>query len=229
MFSNDIMKSSEVRIAIDGFAATGKSTISKELSNKMNLTYLNTGFLYRLVALYFIKNKIIIDDDQILKNSLKKLKINFKNGKVTSNFDFFEKELFQNNVSLMASKIASKKIVRNFLYNIQKDFSKNKGIILEGRDIGTIIMPDADVKFFLTVSLDEGAKRRFNDLKNEGKNVLFEDVKKDLEKRNFNDLNRKLDPLKKDNDAIEIDTTNLTKSEVVEIIQKKIIEVLKNE
>ncbi len=223
------MKLNEVRIAIDGFAATGKSTISKELSNKLNLVYLNTGFLYRLVALYFIKNRIMIDDSELLNRSLKNLKISFKHEKITSNFDFKEEELFENDVALIASKIATIKKVRSFLLNIQKDFSKNKGIILEGRDIGTKIMPDADIKFFLTVSLEEGAKRRFNDLKNDQKDLLFESVKDDLEKRNYNDLNRKLDPLKKASDAIEIDTTNLKKEEVIEFINNKIIEVTKSE
>ncbi len=222
------MKLNDLRIAIDGGAATGKSSVSKLIANKIGVTYLNTGDLYRLVALFCLKNNILIKEKNILKE-LNKLEVYFENNKIKSNFLFEYDELHSLGVSQVASIVSSYKGVRDFLFNVQRDLASKKGVLLEGRDIGTKIMPDADIKFFLTVNLEVGAQRRFNELKGKVSDFTLESVKKELEKRNENDSGREISPLKKASDAIEIDTSNLTKDEVVEKIYNNITTRFKSE
>ncbi len=223
------MKLNELRIAIDGGAATGKSSISKELANKLGINYLNTGDLYRIIAYFAIKNNIL-SEKELLKN-LSKIKIYFdkEKSKISSNIDFTYENLHSNIVSEKASFFAQFSSVRNFLLDIQKEIAKEKGILLEGRDIGTKIMPNADIKFFLTVSNKEAAKRRFEELKIKNSSLTLKEVEEDIKLRNNNDTNRLDSPLVKAYDAIEIDTSNFSKNEIIEKIYLLILERFENE
>lgn len=216
------MKSCKLRIAIDGGAATGKSSISQMIAEKLNIPVLNTGMLYRLVTLYAIRNNLVKNQDKLIKH-LDNIKINFQSSNLSANFDFTLDELNSQQVSDSVSKVSEISEVRKFLFNLQRKVAISPGIVVEGRDIGTKIMPDADFKFFLTVSPEIAAKRRQEQLNINGV-VNFEKIKENIESRNNIDSNRKSSPFKMANDAIIIDTTFLTKDEVF----KKIYQILIN-
>lgn len=194
-------------VAIDGPTASGKGTVAKNLAQKLNLPYLNTGGLYRAVALYLIKNNIDYNDlDSVLK--------------ILDNVDFSnldDPELYVENVGFIASHVAKIQEVRDFLLKFQKDFAK-KGGVLDGRDIGTVICPDAEYKFFLTATVEERANRRYKEMISKNQNASYEEILEKLKARDKNDMERKNAPLLKADDAIEIDTTNMTKEEVFDKI-----------
>ena len=192
-------------VAIDGPTASGKGTVAKVLAERLNLPYLNTGGLYRAVALFIIKNNI----DYNNVNNVKKIlpKVNF------SNLD--NPELYVENVGFVASFIAKMQDVRDFLLTFQRNFAA-KGGVLDGRDIGTIICPNADYKFYITATVEERANRRYKEMIAKGEKVTYDDILEKLKLRDKNDTERKNSPLLKAKDAIEIDTTNMTKDEVFE-------------
>ena len=206
-------------IAIDGGAATGKSSLSKAISKKLNIAYLDTGSLYRAITLYYIENNIELNDENVLKNldnievsveNVNSENVVYLNGKdVTSKL---HENIVSNNVSLV-SKIPE---VRKKILNLQRDSAKEKSIVVDGRDIGTVVFPDADVKLFLVASLEKRAIRRKEDLKNGNENVDEEKLQKELAKRDEQDSTRKVSPLKKADDAFEIDTTFTTVDEALE-------------
>lgn len=209
----------KIIIAIDGGAATGKSSLSKAISKKLNIAYLDTGSLYRAITLYYIENNIEINDENVLKNldnievsveNVNSENVVYLNGKdVTSKL---HENIVSNNVSLV-SKIPE---VRKKILNLQRDSAKEKSIVVDGRDIGTVVFPDADVKLFLVASLEKRAIRRKEDLKNGNENVDEEKLQKELAKRDEQDSTRKVSPLKKADDAFEIDTTFTTVDEALE-------------
>ena len=192
-------------VAIDGPTASGKGTVAKTLAERLNLPYLNTGGLYRAVALFVINNNI----DYNNVNDVKKIlpKVNF------SNLD--NPELYVENVGFVASFIAKMQDVRDFLLTFQRNFAA-KGGVLDGRDIGTIICPNADYKFYITATVEERANRRYKEMITKGEKVTYDDILEKLKLRDKNDTERKNSPLLKAKDAIEIDTTNMTKDEVFE-------------
>lgn len=197
-------------IAVDGFCASGKGTIAKKLSEKLNLPYLNTGALYRAVG-YELKKNNFEDFNNIEKILELAKNINFE---VLDNLEFFTED-----TGIWASKIAKIQQVRDFLFNIQKEFTKKpNGAILDGRDIGTVICPEAEYKFFITASLEERTKRRYKEMLEKGKNTTFEEIFQQLKERDLADINRSVSPLKKAEDAIEIDTTKMSPDEVIKYV-----------
>ena len=190
-------------IAIDGPTASGKGTVAERLAKKLNLPYLNTGGLYRAVALTVIKNNIDYNNTEDVIKILPKVDFS----------DLNNPELYIENVGFVASYVAKIKEVRSFLLDFQRNFA-SKGGVLDGRDIGTIVCPNADYKFFITASIEERAKRRYNEMISKGENVSYEDILEKLKTRDKNDKERKNSPLMIATDAIEIDTTNMTKDEV---------------
>ena len=187
-------------IAVDGSAASGKSTGSKIIAQHFNFKLLNSGKLYRFLAFNMLKDK------KSLKNWKYLLKIS-KNISITK---LNEKKLNQQDVSYLASKIAKNKKVRKLLKNFQKKFTKNKKFIIEGRDIGSVIIPNADLKLFFKCSLNEKTKRRYIELKKINPNISFGNVKNAIKKRDFFDKNRKESPLLFVKGAVLVVTTNLT-------------------
>ena len=199
-------------IAVDGFSASGKGSLCTSLSKILKLPYLNTGALYRAIGL-----KLKQLDFHDFENTKKILEI-------ANDIDFSKldnPELFTEEIGALASKVAIIPEVREFLLNLQKEFCNNAdGAILDGRDVGTTICPDAKYKFFITASAEERAKRRYKEMLTKGIETTYNEILTKIKDRDYNDLNRKTSPLKKAVDAIEIDTTNLSKEEVLNTVLK---------
>jgi len=215
-------------IAIDGPAGSGKSTTAKLLADKLGFIYLDTGAMYRAVTFFLLKNKVDIDNLSDIQESLKKidLNINNKNGfQVYLNNQNVTNNLRETAIDDFVSEVSKISDVRNKMVILQRNFSNNRDVVVEGRDIGSNVFPNADFKFFLIADVIERAKRRFNDKQHEKTLTLSELVKK-IEKRDEIDSNRILSPLTKVSDAIEIDTTSLTIEEQVIKIYDIIKEVI---
>ena len=210
-------KNKHLHIACDGGAATGKSTAAKMVSKKFNLKFLSSGLLYRYASYLILKNSP--------KNKITFLRKKFKNLK----YKEIEKlQLHTTEISEHSSIIAKNKNIRKILKNFQIRFSKNnKKCCIEGRDISTKILPRSDLKFFFVCNLNTAARRRFKDLRKKNRKILYKNVKKALRIRNILDTKRKISPLLKHRDSIEIDTGKLTKQAVLKKMSKHIVKVLK--
>ena len=219
-------------IAIDGPAGSGKSTIAKLIAEDLGLVYLDTGAMYRLVTLKALNDGILGNLDKIIK-MLDNLNIDIKeNGFYLDDIDVSE-EIRKPVVSENVSDIAAIREVREKMVGLQRKFSESKNVILDGRDIGTVVFPNADVKIFLVADAKERANRRYKELVAKGENVRIEEIYENILKRDEIDSTRKESPLKKADNAIEVDTTSKNieevKNEILNIIRKKInnIEVKK--
>lgn len=208
-------------IALDGPSGSGKSTIANLLAKKLKISYLNTGSMYRALTLYLLENNIKKTDD-FDKNILENINIDINKDKVFLNGKDVSKEIRDKEVTENVSWVSSMPEVREYLVEMQRNISNNKSIILDGRDIGTVVFPNAKYKFYLTASSYVRAKRRF-DQKEIAKS--FEEIKEDIEKRDYLDSHREISPLKKADDAIEIDSSDLTISQTID----KIIENMDKE
>ena len=219
-------------IAIDGPAGSGKSTIAKLIAEDLGLVYLDTGAMYRLVTLKALNDGILGNLDKIIK-MLDNLNIDIKeNGFYLDDIDVSE-EIRKPVVSENVSDIAVIREVREKMADLQRKFSESKNVILDGRDIGTVVFPNADVKIFLVADAKERSNRRYKELVAKGENVRIEEIYENILKRDEIDSTRKESPLKKADNAIEVDTTSKNieevKNEILNIIRKKInnIEVKK--
>lgn len=206
-------------VALDGPAGSGKSTIAKIVAKDFNLTYLDTGAMYRMVALYTLQNNIDIKDTQKIISSLDEINMDIINDSFILNNIDVSKEIRTPEVTKIVSPIAAIKEVRTKLVDLQREISKGKKVILDGRDIGTVVFPNADVKIFLVASPEERAKRRVKDYLSKGITEDYETVLKDIIERDFIDSTRKESPLKKANDAIEIDSSYMNIQECVYSIE----------
>ena len=211
-----------LNIAIDGPAGAGKSTISKKIAEKLNITYLDTGAMYRAVALYMLQNNIPIQNEELVSKNLKNISIDFRGSSLDkhiflNNVDV-SKEIRQHEVSKAASDVSKIVIVRDTLVNMQRNIAKCTNVVLDGRDITSNVLKDAKYKFYLTASSQVRAKRRYDELIAKGTQIEFDTVLKDVEDRDYNDMNRAYAPLVKTEDSIEIDSTNMTIDEVVDKI-----------
>lgn len=204
-------------IALDGPSGSGKSTIANLLADKLKISYLNTGSMYRALTLYFLENNIKKSENIDIK-ILKKINIDINEDKVFLNGKEVSQEIRDKEVTENVSWVSSIPVVREYLVEMQRKISKNKSIILDGRDIGTVVFPDAKYKFYLDASSFVRAKRRFE--QNEI-DKSFEEIKKDIEKRDYLDSHREVSPLKKAEDAIEIDSSDLTIDQTIEKILEK--------
>ena len=217
-----------VNVAIDGPAGAGKSTIAKLLAGKMGYIYVDTGAMYRTLALYFINNDVPISDEKAVEKVLTDIDVSisyidgaqhiFLNGKDVSS------EIREEEVGNAASKTSAYKEVRAKLLSLQRDMAKNNDVIMDGRDIGTFVLPDAQVKIYLTASVETRANRRFKELKEKGENPVYEDIAKDIEKRDHQDMTREIAPLKQAEDAVLLDTSDLDIEQVVDKISSIIEE-----
>lgn len=212
-------------IAIDGYSSTGKSSISKIIADKLGLIHMDTGALYRGVTWFALQNCMNTEgviDLKTLFSSLEQIHLEFKNNDGTlvlylNNADI-SKEIRTNEVSDNVSLVAKQKEVRDYLLQSQRSIAEKGGVIMDGRDIGTVVLPDADYKFFLTASIDERTNRRFLELKGLGFEADKEQVKQNLIERDKIDSEREIAPLKQADDATVIDNSALTKEETIELI-----------
>lgn len=212
-------------IAIDGFSSTGKSSISKVVADTLGLIHIDTGAMYRAITLFGLRNfkdkKQEIDLPKLLQN-LNEISLEFRenSGKleIYLNGENVSKEIRTTEVSDNVSFIAKQPEVRERLVVLQRDIAEKQGVIMDGRDIGTVVLPNADYKFFLTASADERARRRFLELQSLGIETTIEEVKQNLIERDRIDSEREISPLKQAEDAILIDNTDLNKEETIDLI-----------
>ena len=211
-----------LRIAIDGPGGAGKSTIAKILAKKLDIDYIDTGAMYRAVGYKLIKEGIPVDDLKAVEEMLSGTDIDFSRGDTILDGQVISDRIRTQEISKMASDCSALMPVREKLVMLQKKMASEKSVIMDGRDIGTNVIKDAEFKFFLTAGAEERAQRRHKELIEKGENISFEKVLDDIMKRDHNDMTRKLNPLKKAEDAIEIDTTEMSIDEVVEYILGKV-------
>lgn len=215
-------------IAIDGPAGAGKSTIAKLIAKQLGLVYVDTGAMYRAVGLKAKRNNIACSEQEKIEEMLKNTEVELKNENgataVYLDGENVSTEIRLPEISRMASDISAVPVVRYAMVEMQRSMANKTDTILDGRDIGTFVLPNADVKIFLTASVEERAERRYKELIARGENVKREDVRSDIEKRDYNDSHRALAPLKKADDATEVDTTGMTIDQVCE----KIISLVRN-
>ncbi|MDG2342538.1 MAG: (d)CMP kinase [Cytophagales bacterium] len=218
----------DIIIAIDGHSGCGKSTTSKFVAEYFNYKYLDSGAMYRAITLYLIRNEISHNETDLIKDKLNDINITFHyvDGQQHTflNNENVEKEIRGKKISNFVSKYSSISIIREYLVSIQKEIGKGKKIVVEGRDITTIVFPDAEIKIFMTADIDVRAKRRFEDMKKNNPDITYSDVLKNLTERDSKDSNRKDSPLRVADDAIIIDTSSLEIDEQI----KKIIDLIKN-
>lgn len=211
-----------MNIAIDGPAGAGKSTIAKLVADKKGFIYVDTGAMYRSIALYIIENDIDVDDDEAVKNACDNIDISLKYVDGVQHVYLNDKDVStdirREEVGNMASKAATKKAVRERLLNLQRDIAAANDVIMDGRDIGTFVLPNAELKIYLTASVMTRAKRRFDQLTEKGENPDMDKIAEDIEKRDYQDMHREIAPLKQADDAVYLDTSDMTIDEVVDKI-----------
>lgn len=209
-------------VAIDGPAGAGKSTIAKLVAKEFDLMYINTGAMYRAVALKAEENNIGDKDIDALCSLISTFEMKFENDDLILNGENIQDKITMPEISKIVSKYASIKEVREILVKLQREMSNKFDVIMDGRDIGTVVLKDSKFKFFLTATPEARAERRYKELTNRGLDVDYSTILEDIIKRDYIDSNREVDPLKKADDAIEVDTTKLSINEVVKEISLSI-------
>lgn len=221
--------SKKIVIAIDGPAGSGKSTAAKNLARKLGFTYLDTGAMYRAITFLAIQNKIVDNVPAVIEMTKNvTLKLKYDNGitRVFANEVEVTEQIRSTDVNSKVSEISTIPEVRKEMVKLQKRIGEEENLVAEGRDVTTVVFPDADVKFFITASIDERANRRLRDFKNSNVEISYDDVKANLEKRDKIDSGREISPLRKSEDAIEFDNTGLTPEQDLEYLYQKVKEIL---
>ena len=210
-------------IAIDGPAGAGKSTIAKQLAKELSFIYVDTGAMYRSMALYFMRNGIAKEDEAAISDACKTVEVSiaYENGEqqVLLNGENVSKEIRKEEVGKMASATSVYKEVRKKLVELQQKLAADKDVIMDGRDIGTCVLPNAQVKIYLTASVETRAERRYQELQEKGAACDLEVIKKDIADRDYQDMHREISPLKQAEDAILVDSSDMGIEEVVENIK----------
>ena len=218
----------DIIIAIDGHSGCGKSTTSRLLAKNLNFKYLDSGAMYRAVTLYFVNKGVSQNDTKKIIDELNNIIIDFKyvedNQHIFLNDQDVENEIRSDEISNQVSLFSSNSSIRKFLVNKQKTFGINKNIVVEGRDITTVVFPDAEIKVFMTADIQVRAKRRFNEMKSKNPDITYSDVIKNLEDRDIQDSTRKDSPLMVADDAFILDTSDLEINDQVD----KIINFISN-
>ena len=211
-----------IAIAIDGPSGAGKSSIARKMAEKMGYIYVDTGAMFRALGLKFLKNKVGVDDIETVKKILSDTTVDiaFKDGEQRVILDGVDvsDDIRTPEVSSAASRFSAISEVRLHLLDMQRALAKNNNVIMDGRDIGTVVLPNADIKIFLTASAEERAQRRYRELIEKGQDVKYEDVLADMKKRDYDDSHRAVAPLKRADDAVDIDTTGNSLEESVEML-----------
>lgn len=210
-------------IAIDGPAGAGKSTIARRVAEELSFIYVDTGAMYRAIALYYLREQIDTDCEAAIKAALEKITISiaYKNGEqqVLLNGENVSGQIRTEEVGNMASKISAVSCVREKLLDLQRELAQKNDVVMDGRDIGTRILPDAQLKVYLTASADARAQRRYKELTEKGAVCSLEEIKQDIMKRDEQDMNRAIAPLTQAKDAVYLDSSDLTIDEVTEKIK----------
>ncbi len=228
----------KITIAIDGFSSTGKSTVAKRLAKELGYIYVDTGAMYRAVTLYMMRKVFVADgnfDEEAILRHLPFINLKFVFseesgfGEIYLNDENVEKEIRYLEVSKHVSKVSAIPKVRKMLVEQQQEMGKEKGIVMDGRDIGTVVFPNAELKIFMTASTEKRAQRRYDELKERGDDVEYEEVLKNVKDRDFMDSTREDSPLRKADDAVEFDNSGMNLEEqfdkVLKIAKDKIEEV----
>ncbi|MBP3381295.1 MAG: (d)CMP kinase [Clostridia bacterium] len=219
-----------VAIAIDGPAGAGKSTIARILAKELQYIYVDTGALYRTVGYYMLEHGVSIDDADAVVKALPNVEVSlqFVNGEqqVILNGENVSGLIRTPAVSMAASTVSAIPAVRQFLFDLQQNMAKTNNVIMDGRDIGTVVLPWADVKIFLTASPEARARRRFIELQEKGDPATFEEVLADMKQRDYNDSHRETAPLKQADDAVLADTSDITLEESVQLLKSIVKERL---
>ena len=213
-------------VAIDGPAGSGKGTVAKILADECNLTYIDTGAMYRAIAYSSLQNNIELSEEDKIVELARNSKIEFIDGKTYLNGKDISKEIRTMEVTRIVSPISSIVKLREILVDLQREMGENteNGVIMEGRDITTVVFPDADYKFYLDATLEERTNRRYKENQEKGMEVSLEEIKENISKRDYNDMHKEVGSLTRTEDSIYIDSTNLTIDEVVKKM-KDVIEV----
>lgn len=211
-----------IRVAIDGPSGAGKSTIAKAVGKKLGLDYIDTGAMYRAVGYKVTLCGIDTEDEAAMKDMLAETDIDFSKGDIILDGVVVNDKIRTNEMSMMASKVSAIPAVREKLVQLQRKMGQTKSIIMDGRDIGTNVLTDAEFKFFMTASAEERADRRYKELIEKGQDITYETVLEDIKKRDHNDMTRALNPLRKADDAIELDTTGMSIEEVTDYIYNEV-------
>jgi len=221
----------KIIIAIDGYSACGKSTLAKDLSKKLGYAYIDTGAMYRAVTLFFLRNEVDFDNKTAVSNALDKINIEFVNvrgkNRTLLNGEDVEEEIRKMYVSQNVSPVATISAVRRAMVAQQQKMGEKKGVILDGRDIGTVVFPKAALKLFLTASPDIRTQRRFEELQTKNQITTFEEIKANLLERDHIDSSRADSPLKQALDAVVIDNSNLSKKEQLAMVNVLVRERIK--
>lgn len=216
----------KINIAIDGPSGVGKSSISNRLADRNHMIHLDTGAMYRCVALAILRDQISLENENALLDLLDSIDITFDKEKVFLNGGDVTLAVKENDISNFTSKVATLPIVREKMVALQQKVASAKNFIVDGRDIGTTVLPNAEVKIFLTASAKARAERRYNEYVEKGIESDYETIYQDIVARDYQDSHRKISPLKKAEDAIEIDTSDLSIDEVEEVVQDLIDKAL---
>ncbi len=216
----------KITIAIDGWSSCGKSTLAKQLAKQLGYIYIDSGAMYRAITLYFLRNHVDWTDEEEVKKALQNITLEFQPNQLSGeseiylngeNIEYVIRDLV---VAEKVSEVAAIKQVRQFAVKKQQEMGAGKGIIMDGRDIGTTVFPDAELKIFMTADNAVRVERRFKEMYAKNPNITIEEVKANLEMRDYIDSNREVSPLKKAEDAIVFDNTNITPAEQLEIALK---------
>lgn len=223
----------KIIITIDGFSSCGKSTLARQLAHKLNYTYIDSGAMYRAITLYFLRNNVDITNEKEIRNALKNISLEFivnehsGNSEIYLNGENVEYIIRDIVVAEKVSDVAALKDVRIFAVAAQQDMGAKKGIVMDGRDIGTTVFPDAEVKIFMTADETIRVERRYAEMFDKNPNISLDEIKSNIAMRDYIDSNRKISPLRKANDAVELDNTNLTQKQQLDFalnLVKKVYE-----
>lgn len=216
------MTKKKLVIAIDGYSSCGKSTVAKALAHKLNFVYVDSGAMYRAVTYYFLENNVDLQNDKEIDKALKNIHIDLQNGGTSSivllNDIDISKEIREMRISERVSDFSSIKAIRSALVKQQQAMALRRSIVMDGRDIGTVVFPNAQVKIFMTADSKVRADRRYKELKAAGQKVSLEEVFENIAHRDFQDTTRKESPLKRAKDAIVLDNTNLNQHEQLDFV-----------
>lgn len=227
----------KITIAIDGYSSTGKSTVAKLLANALDYVYVDTGAMYRAVTLFAINNEYIGEKEDIISliDALPDVELKFVPNKELERSEMYlnglnvEREIREMRVSRHVSQVATIPEVRHMLVAMQQQMGKKKGIVMDGRDIGTVVFPDAELKIFMTASAEARATRRYKELLDRGEKVTYEEVLKNVQERDHIDSNREVSPLRKAEDAIEFDNSDMGVEEQFERIHSLALRLINKE
>lgn len=224
----------KIIIAIDGYSSCGKSTLAKQLAKELLYVHIDSGAMYRAITLYFLRNAVKFDKEKDINDALKNIHLSFLFNNVSGKSDIYlndenvEAQIRDMVVSEKVSEVAAIEQVRNFAVEQQRKIGDKKGIVMDGRDIGTTVFPDAELKIFMTADIAVRVERRYKELYASNKNITIEEVKNNLEMRDYIDSNRAISPSRKADDAFVLDNTNLSMAQQLKIALDKVHEKLSN-